>query len=118
MEESVRDPSRPAGRGPGLLEIADRSTAAVEHQRSNANIAVLLEKPRLPTAVNQLGQLTFEHDGAAPASLGRFRPQSKRPSVSVYVSPFEGDDLALPPAKILMSSPLCLRMVWNMLTWP
>jgi putative transposase len=56
----------------------------VEHQRSNADIAVLLEEPRLPAAVNKPGQITFEHDGAAPASLGSFRSQSNRPVEDVF----------------------------------
>jgi hypothetical protein len=60
---------------------------------------VLLEQPRLPAPVNQLGQITFEHDSAAPASLGRFGSQSNRPRVSVNVGPLQGDDLALPPAR-------------------
>jgi hypothetical protein len=66
----------------------------VEDERSNVDIAVLLEQPRLPAAVNQFGQVTFEHDSAAPAGLSLFRSQSDRPRVSVNVSPLQRDDLA------------------------
>jgi hypothetical protein len=60
---------------------------------------VLLEQPRLPATGNELDKVAFEHDGTASAGLGRFRSQSDRPRVSVNIGPFEGDDLALPPAR-------------------
>jgi hypothetical protein len=84
---------------PGLLEIADGITVSVEHQHSNANIAVLLEQPRPPATVYQLDQITFEHDGAASARFSCFRSESNRAGIAVNVAPFEGDDLALRPSR-------------------
>jgi len=71
----------------------------VEHQGGDSDVAVLLEQAGLPAAVNQLGQITFQHDGAPSAGLGRFGAESNRPGVPVHVRPPQGDDLAFPPAR-------------------
>src|SRR5439155_587285 len=85
--------------GPGLLEIPDRLTAPVEHQRSNADVAVLLKQARLPAPVNQLCEVTFQHHGTATAGLGRFGPEPDGAGFTVHVGPLQGDDFALPPAR-------------------
>jgi len=62
-------------------------------------MAGLLEEPGVPATVNQLGQVAFQHDGTAAADLGRLRAEPDGPGVPVHVSPAQGDDLALPPAR-------------------
>jgi hypothetical protein len=71
----------------------------VEHHRDVSDVAVLLEQPGLPATVNQLGKITFQHDGAASAGLGRFGSEPNRPGVAVHVGPLQRDDLVLPPTR-------------------
>ena len=61
VEQLTGYPGSLTGGGPGLREIADRLTVPVEHQRSNVDVAVLLEQPRLPAAVYELGEITLQH---------------------------------------------------------
>jgi hypothetical protein len=57
----------------------------MEHQRGDSDVAVLLEQPGLPATVNQLGKITFQHDGTASAGLGRFGSESNRSGVPVPI---------------------------------
>ena len=66
----VGGPGRPAVGSSGLAEISHGLTVSVEHQRGNSEMAGLLEQPALPAALNQLDQITFQHDGAGSAGLG------------------------------------------------
>ncbi len=93
-----RPAGSPAGGSPGLSEISHGLTVSVENQRGDSDVAVLLEQPGLPATINQLRKITFQHDGAALAGLGRFGSEPDRPGVPVHVGPLQGDDLALPPA--------------------
>ena len=87
-----------AGGGPGLSEIAYGPSVSVEHESGDSNVPALFEQPSLPATVNQLGQITFEHDRTAPAGLGGLGSEPNRAAVSVHVGPPQGDDLALAPA--------------------
>ncbi len=71
----------------------------MEDQVTDPDFGGFLEQPGLPATVNQLGEITFQHDRAAAAGLGRFGAESDRPGVPVHVGPLQGDDLALPPAR-------------------
>jgi len=59
----------------------------MEDQVTDPDFGGFLEQPGLPATVNQLGQVTFQHDGTAPAGLGRFGAKSDRPDVPVHVGP-------------------------------
>ena len=80
VEQPIEDAGRPAGGGPRPFEIADGLTVPVEHQFSNADFAVRLEQPQFPAAVNQLRQITFEHDGATSTGFRRYGTESNRRS--------------------------------------
>jgi hypothetical protein len=99
MEQLTGDPASLAGGGPGLSEISHGLTVSVEDEVTDPDLAVLFEQPTLPATVNQLGQVTFQHDGAAPTGFGCLRAEPNRPGVPVHVGPLQGDDLALPPAR-------------------
>jgi hypothetical protein len=99
VEQLVGDPGRLAGGRPGLSEISHGLAVAVEDEVTDPDLAVLLEQPGLPATVNQFGQITFQHDGAASAGLGRFGSEPNGPGIPVHVGPRQGDDLALPPAR-------------------
>jgi hypothetical protein len=87
VEQLVGDPGSLAGGGPSLAEISHGLTVSVEHQRGDSDVAVLLEQPGLPAMVNQLGEITFQHDGAPSAGFGRFGSEPNRSGVPVHVSP-------------------------------
>src|SRR5690348_13156721 len=99
MEQLFGDPGGLTGGGPDLAEVTHGVTVAVEHQPGDSDVAGLLEESSLPAAVNQLCQITFQHDGTPSAGLGGLWTESNRPRVPVHVDPLQGDDLTLPPAR-------------------
>ena len=72
MEQLAGDAGRLAGCGPGLSEVPHRLDVTVEDEVTDQDLAVLLELPALPSTVNQVGQVTFQHDRAASPRLGGF----------------------------------------------
>src|SRR5713101_3142447 len=79
-------------------EVSHGLAISVEHQRGDSDVAVLLDQPGLPATVNQLGQITFQHDGAASAGLGGLGAEPDGPGIRVHVGPLQRDDFTLPPA--------------------
>src|SRR5262245_49594026 len=89
-----------ACRRPGLAEVSNRATSAVEHQLGDVVLPVgALELASLPAALDDPEEVALDRDGPAPGVLRMLWPEADHPAVSIDVGPAQGDELAAPPGR-------------------